>query len=304
MNCSVIAKSVMGASHKRSGKPCQDRNSVENKRKRKKRWECEDGTVIVSIADGHGSDSAPYSDVGAGTAVNVFCDVMVQLHDSYTENLDLLMTYLNREGEVKIAQTIDAEWKQRILNYHTMKKREIAVLDDGEKNKAAVYKQYGATLLGLMITPSFIFAFQLGDGDIAFIDNSGAELIIEPEKILGVETHSLSREASWKKAITLVRRFDARNSVPSVFTLSSDGFSNSYKDEVAFRNTLVEYFGMIKEHGAKVIDENLEQWLAETSQYGCGDDITLLMVYFPEDNTEENCAAIDESEAKNDERTE
>lgn len=300
MNCSVIAKSVMGASHKRTGKPCQDRNSVETKRKKKNQLLFEDGTVIVAIADGHGSDSAPYSDVGAGTAVNVFCDVMAQFHESYAENLNMLMTYLNREGEVKVAQTIDSEWKRRVFNYHTMKKREVQLLENGEKNKAEVYKQYGATLLGLMITSEFLFAFQLGDGDIAYIDDGGAELVIEPEKILGVETHSLSREASWKKAITLVRRFEADASRPLVFTLTSDGFANSYKDEESFKNTLVDYFGMLKEHGAQVIEENLEAWLTETSEFGCGDDITLLMVYFP---LAEKCSSEvhEESEASNDE---
>ena len=243
-----------------------------------------------------------YSDVGAGTAVNVFCDVLAQLHDSYLENMDMLMTYLNREGEIKVAQRIDTEWKQRVLNYHTMKKREIALLESGEKDKIAVYKQYGATLLGLMITPEFLFAFQLGDGDVAYIDHDGTELVIEPEKILGVETHSLCREASWKKAMTVVRRFHVDASRPCVFTLSSDGFSNSYPNEDAFRNTLMEYFSMLEEHGAQTITDNLGAWLTETSEYGCGDDITLLMVYYPKECAEQNPNSEKEREETNDER--
>lgn len=50
-----------------------------------------------------------------------------------------------------------------------------------------------------MITPIFIFAFQLGDGDISFVDNNGFDHPLEDEKILGVETHSLSKIDSWKK---------------------------------------------------------------------------------------------------------
>ena len=67
-----------------------------------------------------------------------------------------------------------------------------------------------------------------------------------------------------------------------MFSLSSDGFSNSHKNEAEFEKTLSEYFSVIKEHGHSVIDANLKGWLKETSEYGCGDDITLLMAYFPE----------------------
>ena len=42
---------------------------------------------------------------------------------------------------------------------------------------------------------------------------------------------------------------------------------------------------MIKEHGADVIDANLKSWLSETSEMGCGDDITVLMAYYTEDET-------------------
>ena len=40
---------------------------------------------------------------------------------------------------------------------------------------------------------------------------------------------------------------------------------------------------MIKEHGADVIDANLKSWLSETSEMGCGDDITVLMAYYTVD---------------------
>lgn len=37
---------------------------------------------------------------------------------------------------------------------------------------------------------------------------------------------------------------------------------------------------MIKQHGPSAVDANLKAWLEETSELGCGDDITLLMAYF------------------------
>lgn len=112
---SVFGSSVQGASHKRSGLECQD-SSVRKK--------FSDGTVIMAVADGHGSKDCPYSKTGSTIAVRVFLDIMKQLHNS-TDNLESLLTYLTREGEMAVAKDIDAEWKRRIQKEHMNQKREI-----------------------------------------------------------------------------------------------------------------------------------------------------------------------------------
>ena len=267
----VFGKSVQGASHKRAGTECQDSN---------RNFSFDDGTIILAVADGHGSKSCPYSKSGSNIAVNVFCHVMGNIRGNYIGEPEKLLTYLNREGETKIAQAIDSEWKRRVLKAHTDNKRGMPGIDNKVKQKAEIYKQYGTTLVGLMITPSFLFAFQLGDGDISYVDNNGFALVLQSDKILGTETHSLSRLDSWKRAITLVCRRDDSAPLPCLFMLSTDGLSNSYTNEQEFQKTCVDYFEMIKEHGAEAVDANLKKWLSETSEMGCGDDITLLMTYF------------------------
>lgn len=180
------------------------------------------------------------------------------------------------------------------MERHKKNKREIGKLDNGEDNLSAVYKQYGTTLLGLLITKSFMFGFQLGDGDICNVNEDGLEFVVEPDKILGVETHSLSRENSWEKAITVVRRISVEDSLPAMFSLSTDGYANSYKTEEEFHATIKEYLGLIKEHGARAIYDNLSGWPSETSEVGCGDDITMLIAYFTEDAEEESEDSADE----------
>lgn len=270
----VFGECVQGASHKRIEKECQDSM---------KRVELDEGTVILAVADGHGSDSCPFSKSGSSIAVNVFCKVMSGFYEGYKDNLEMLLTFLNREGDTKVAQAVDSEWKRRVLAAHTKQKRDIPVTEDGDKDKAKIFKQYGSTLVGLMITPIFVFAFQLGDGDITYIDNEGVEQVLVTEKILGTETHSLSKIESWKKAISAVRRKDVAEQLPAMFMLSTDGFSNSYKNEAEFKKTCEDYFAMVKQHGTKAVDDNLKVWLTETSEQGCGDDITVLMAYFCED---------------------
>lgn len=282
----VFGKSVQGASHIRSGTECQDNY---------KKVHCDDDAIILAVADGHGSKSCPHSRTGSRIAVNVFCDTIKSLYDGYKDNPDQLPTYLNREGDTKVSRAIDTEWKRRVVERHKKNKREIAQLESGEDDLTSVYKQYGSTLLGLLITKTFVFALQLGDGDICYVTESGLELVIEPEKILGVETHSLSRENAWEKAITIVRRINVEDKLPAMFSLSSDGYANSYKSEAEFHTTVQEYLTMLQEHGVKAVANSLPGWLSETSEMGCGDDITMLVAYFTaDDDTTESEGPADE----------
>lgn len=287
----VFGESVQGSSHKRVGIGCQDNKSG---------CKFEDGTIILSIADGHGSKSCPYSKTGSQIAVNVFVKVLEKFYDSYTGNLESLLTFLNREGDTKVAQAIDAEWKRRVLKAHTNNKYEVPRNEEGEKNKAEIYALYGTTLIGLMVTPLFLFAFQLGDGDVIHVDSEGVSHIISSDRILGVETHSLCRLDSWKRTITCVRRMEEEKTRPFMFMLSTDGFANSYKNEQEFSITCVDYFHMIREHGACTVRDNLKDWLSETSEMGCGDDITLYIAYYPDNSSDETTAPHESEVSTND----
>lgn len=266
----VFGASVQGASHMRSGKECQD--SLKKVVK-------DSGTVILAVADGHGSDSCPYSKTGSFAAVNVFCKILGDYLETYTGQQEMLFTFLKREGDTKIAQEIDAEWKRRILRLHTRCKREIPLDADNNEDKEAVYKLYGSTLLGLVITEQFLFAFQLGDGDIVKVSENGVYHMIEADKILGTETHSLSKAESWKKAITLIRKREEKEKMPVMYMLSSDGLANSYRNDDEFKKTCMDYYILLKEHGVKAVSDQLKTWLQETSEMGCGDDITALFAY-------------------------
>lgn len=270
----VFGTSVQGASHIRSETECQDSC---------KKIICDDGTIIMAVADGHGSKSCPFSKTGSSIAVNVFCKVMADYVSNFSDSPETLLTYLNREGDTKVAQAIDAEWKRRVYKNHRDNKRDIPETEDVEKQRQQIYAQYGTTLLGLMLAEDFLFAFQIGDGDIVFTSSDGFEPVVTGDKILGVETHSLSKMDAWKKAISAVRRVDFSEKLPSMFLMSSDGFANSYKNEEEFAKTCIDYFNMVNQYGTKAVGENLKSWLSETSAMGCGDDITVLMAYYSND---------------------
>lgn len=271
MDRQIYGESVQGASHIRNGAVCQDSY---------KTVQVSDDVALIAVADGHGSASCPHSKTGSRIAVNVFCRIMEDLLHNFSENMDFFMTFLNREGEVKVAQAIDEEWKRRVWKAHTDNKREKPTGENGDIDKSAVYKMYGTTLLGLMITPTFIFAFQLGDGDILYVDADEIQPVIEGDKILGTETHSLCRMDAWKKAITLIRKRDESEHTPYFYLMSTDGFANSFRSQNDFYITCRDYYKLIQEHGFRAVTSNLKEWLRETSELGCGDDITVVMAYF------------------------
>lgn len=291
MERTVFGTSVRGASHIRLDQPCQDSSTIRNwefsyrnKKNAKNKFyaQLDKQIQILSVADGHGSEKCPYSRTGSRIAVNVFCDIMAEFCCKYSNNMEVLHTYLNREADTRIAKAIDLEWKKRVMNHHTLLKRDKVVLPDGRINKDAIYELYGTTLLGIVITCEFIFAFQLGDGGIIYIDDNGLKMVLNTEKILGVETHSLSKKDAWKNVSTRIVSRRHEEHIPFMYFLTTDGMTNSFISEKEFHKSCSEYFEMIKKYGGKTVEENLSEWLTETSAMGCGDDISVLIAYYDE----------------------
>lgn len=267
----VFGECVQGFSHIRNNVECQDSSKF---------LELEDGSVIMAVADGHGSSSCPFSKNGSEIAVNIFCSTIEKLCYGYQNDVQRLSAYLNHEGSLKFAQMVELEWKTSVLDVHLAMNREFPLSEDDREDNAAVYRMYGTTLLGLLITPTFVFAFQIGDGDITYVDDQGSEPVVLADKLLGVESHSLCSANAWKKSVSSTRQREWDETLPCAFLLSTDGFSNSFVSDMEFEKTCNAYFEALKEYGASTVEANLKGWLSETSQLGCGDDITAVIAYF------------------------
>lgn len=269
----VFGKSVKGATHEKNGLPLQDNCKIE---------EISDKITIIAVADGHGSSKCPRSDRGSLIAVNTFCTVMKNYLLNYgkeKDGLTNLVTFLNREGDMRFAQDICEEWQARVKQSF-YKNKDGSVLDkEGNTDWKKVYSLYGTTLLGMLITDTFVFSFQIGDGDINYVTAEEISPLVEPERFLGTETHSLSKVDAWRKAVASVRRKNADEDTPYMYMLSTDGFVNSHISQEEFYKTCREYYEMIGQHGYEAVRNNLEKWLKETSELGCGDDITVVMAY-------------------------
>lgn len=270
----ICGESIKGATHERNGLPLQDSKKIE---------EISDRITILSVADGHGSEKCPRSDRGSMMAVNAFCDVIKKYLLSYgqtEEGMANLVTFLNREGDMRFAQDVCEEWQTRVRQSFNRNKVDSFIDENGKVDWKSVYSLYGTTLLGMLITDTFVFTFQIGDGDITMVTEDDVSTLVEPEKFLGTETHSLSKMDAWRKSVASLRRKDADSDMPYMYMLSTDGFANSYASDEDFKKTCRDYYDMIGQHGFEAVKGNLAKWLKETSELGCGDDVTVVMAYF------------------------
>ncbi|MBQ6319268.1 MAG: protein phosphatase 2C domain-containing protein [Lachnospiraceae bacterium] len=270
MQTAIIKKSVQGASHKASNKICQDAHKVIR---------TENGAYVLAVADGHGSSVCRLSDRGAKKAVETFCDIAKGVLNLSVPENDILEIFAGK-GKKEIPKIVSERWKERVQKSF----EQLSIKDESlNDSNVSVPELYGSTLLGLVITDKYIYAMQIGDGDIVFVSENGVNYVIEPPKFLGTETFSLSNEKPWENVVIHFQRIEYKEKVPCMFMLSSDGFSNSFKDDEQFFVAAKEYFETLKTYGGNRVQRELGNWLSQTSEEGCGDDITLVAIGFFED---------------------
>lgn len=288
MKRSVYGISVRGMSHIREGLPCQDSCRVEIPDP-----ESRDGIITAAAADGHGSRACPYSGEGSALAVYVFCEVIRDLLSSCGEDTDALRTFLNREGDTTVARNIEIRWRRLVRRAFRRHRREQPRKIQG-KMFTDIASLYGTTLLGVLICTDWLFAFQIGDGDITWTDGTTAVPVVDAVRFLGTETYSLSEKNAWKRAVTCVRSRDSGKE--GLYLLTTDGFANSHRSVAEMEKSCIGYLEMIRTHGFEAVAGSLEDWLAETSAEGCGDDVTAVLVYqpgTPAESGEETCGRTD-----------
>lgn len=262
----ILKKSVIGASHKtKENGICQDRNLVE--------FLGED-IVVAAVADGHGSEKCRFSDRGAEFAVNVFFEIIEEMYFS-VKNIEQFIQQLRQNDASKFMQVLHSRWSKKIKNSYSQLRKDY---DDLKDEKKVDPELYGTTLLGIVISPEFVFAIQLGDGDIVYVDNEGVKYVIDPPKFLGTETFSLSNKVPWNHAVMYFQRINYIEKAPCMFILTSDGFSNSFLDNEQYYIACKDYFEITKTYGQDAVQKQLQEWLEQTSAEGCGDDITFVGV--------------------------
>ena len=243
---SAVGGIVTGAIHLRNGQPCQDALFLR----------AEKEFAVACVADGHGSASCPYSDEGAEAAVRIAAEILAEMLPNLRDHKDIL-----------VPKRIEAEWKKEVERIHAEAGREAS------PDAPFPYILYGTTLLAVIAAGDFIFALQIGDGNMLFIDKKGARPILATPESVGEDTESLCLNDAWAFVRTQVIPRNGRS--PALFLLCSDGYANSFADASGFLKVGTDFFNIWQEEGLAVIAENLEGWLRKSSDKGSGDDIAM-----------------------------
>ena len=278
----ILGRSVQGFSHICSQKPCQDWYETIQINNPGATYD------IIAVADGHGSLSCPYSGDGARLAARTFCKLMSEYCSAY--DVEGLRRFIN-EKKLELSKKIVEIWEEKVIEFHTMEGREPSTGLDDRQN---ILRQYGTTLLGVLIAPTFVYSFRIGDGNMVYIDSEVTEELLEGDNILGGETWSMSSAEAWQKSHYAVRNFGKPVTQNHMYMLTTDGFANSYETDENFYLTCQAYYQIFLEGKSKDVNQNLNFWLDEISEKGSGDDVTAVFAFY--ENEEET---IIEDECKN-----
>lgn len=264
----VIGESVQGASHRRSGVTNQDDINYYP-------GQGESDTVMIAVSDGHGSPRCFRSDRGAEFAVQAaigslrdfICDQ--DAHKSLSNVRQTAKDRLPREITTRWRHSVESDCKD-----YPFSENEIQILKSHSH-----FFAYGATLISVYVSPSFILYLQLGDGDILTVSYKGEVERPLPvdDRLFANETTSLCLPYAWAD-FRYCLQTDINN-FPDMILLSTDGYPNSFKDDTGFMKAARDIWETLRSEGSDYIQKHLKEWLNETSKGGSGDDITVGIIF-------------------------
>lgn len=271
---------MQGYSHERLNKPNQDRFLFFSDE--------ENGLpIILAISDGHGGSGYFRSDKGAQFAVESAVEMCKQFLLKNTD-LEISKSYSQKRLKETLCRSITDEWNKKVTK--DIQDHPLPDFNDVEKNEIVKSKRpvepdistpYGATLLIVIITKAELIFLQLGDGDIIVFSTNGDSIRPLPRdpRLIGNETTSLCAREAWDDFVTNAMRIDSI--LPVLIMASTDGYANSYSDDVSFIKVGKDVLTLVCEDKAGIdagfdtIESSLPEWLNETSEKGSGDDITV-----------------------------
>lgn len=288
----VGGTSVRGFSHIKNDKPNQDSFKIYDK-----------DEIIISVADGHGSETYFRSDIGSKIAVNVIEEILLSYFKNFRDEEELFENEKLKEIEFdNIKNDLIDLWLKNVEEHikennfnlehlnindfpfdgNSITEKYFINEDENKKEiKKATYnsllrnpiRAYGSTLITYSIFSQGIIIIKIGDGDI-FLTNKEGEISApfdSNDDLLANETYSLCQLDPSKIEIYYSKE------VPEIVVLSTDGLSNSFTDI-----SVVENLGLkLKEEYTKIEDvkqndKNLSEFLNTVTKKGSGDDCTVV----------------------------
>ncbi|MBQ3970264.1 MAG: protein phosphatase 2C domain-containing protein [Clostridia bacterium] len=260
---------VIGSTHKKAKKPCQDASLSLNK----------EDYILTAVCDGHGGDNYFRSDKGSEFAVKAVKKCMKD------KNILPMLSFYADDDEkindmlIQLEKSIISEWNDLVefdYNENPFTDEELESVDPRIRFRYAIGEQiehaYGTTMLVNVITDDFWFGIHIGDGECVTVDHQGKFSHPIPHDDNCVYNYTTS--ICDRTAIYNMRHHFSKE-LPKALFIASDGVDNCFVDQ----NKLHNFYSMIMK-SFEDMDESfaileLLDYLPKMSQKGSGDDISL-----------------------------
>ena len=103
---------------------------------------------------------------------------------------------------------------------------------------------------------------------------TATEVVPGDARLFGGQTTSLCAPGAWRDFRIAFQTIAAGTS-PAVVLLSTDGYPNAFREDAGFLQVGVDLLDLIRQEGLDPVAAGLEAWLAEATEQGSGDDVTL-----------------------------
>ncbi len=276
----ILGESVCGITHNRKGLPNQDaiKCLVEKGNEL---------PLAVAVSDGHGNSKNFRSGIGAQLATNIAGDTLIRFLSESCNQKKSDQTLSNVQNH--LIPNIIKTWKKAVLDHfeqNPILKTEREIFASANESLSQVDNDssdpilfYGTTLLAAGVSDSIIILLQLGDGDILTVDPLGnvTQPMPRDENLFADETTSLClpRAEQYMRYIILEPKINQIK----LLLISTDGYSKSFINDSDFLEVGPDFLEILKTEGISIVQDNLRNWLDETSRLGSGDDITLGIAY-------------------------
>lgn len=262
-----FSHSVMGASHEKTGLPCQDSSA----------FKIGDHYAIAVVADGHGSKKHFRSHLGSEFAV----EATIEAIDRFYEDREALEKNLP-ENHKMIIKNIQ---KQIISNWNKKVEKHLAEnpVTDEEKSKftpeefEAILPEsyYGTTLVAGISGDDYTFGVQIGDGSLVAVFEDGKAVM--PMEYNESAPANVTASVCNSNAASLFCSFYAPNKKLIALYGSTDGLYTSFGSEYDF----LDYHSIITSQlvNLETFKEVITNNLAKRSRFGTEDDISLSCIY-------------------------
>lgn len=306
----VFNATKIGASHIKSGKPCQD-NSLS--------WMSEDGrTQVAIVCDGHGGDTYVRSDVGSRIAAQTALDCIRQFVDTTSPAMFLgaegAVTARPSEEEDPLFPTTKAPRKELTESEQQQLEQDRAFYEAVEKVRkqdalfvrlfASIYMQwlagieqdaqehpfteaekaclkgarlvkaYGSTLMAFVRTPLYWFAFHIGDGKLLCCDRNlqwREPVPWDCNCFLNITTSLCNTDP-----VPMFRyAFSGKGDFPTAVIMGSDGLDDSWGTMELLQNFYSKVLSIFNELGEAAAEKELADYLPTLSEKGSRDDMSM-----------------------------